>query len=253
MRKYRGSHEDFDYFVIPTVPALKQQQDTIATLAELARIGIPASKLRIVFNQVEDGADVCEDLRARAVLRRAASLSPRPRTRAGWAPTRSTSESRASGTEPGDAGDGRDRLQGARSPARKDTAEKVALAQKLATRRLASGVVPELDDCFAALELSDADGIDHGPPSDTREALIAEALGDIRQGAGSHRRGEADAREELRRRWSSTADRLLGSLEPFQKRMVRIGGQDPGPDVGEDRRAGQPSTPQDRSTPRSAR
>ena len=52
MRKFRGSHKDFDYFVIPTVPALKQQQDTIATLAELARIGIPASKLRIVFNQV---------------------------------------------------------------------------------------------------------------------------------------------------------------------------------------------------------
>ena len=58
MRKYRGSHEDFDYFVIPTVPALKQQQDTIATLTELARLGIPASKLRVVFNQVEDGADV---------------------------------------------------------------------------------------------------------------------------------------------------------------------------------------------------
>jgi hypothetical protein len=36
----------------------------------------------------------------------------------------------------------------------KDTAEKVALARKLATARLASGVVPELDDCFAALALS---------------------------------------------------------------------------------------------------
>ena len=58
MRKYRGSHEDFDYFVIPTVPALKQQQDTIATLTELARLGIPAAKLRVVFNQVEDGAGV---------------------------------------------------------------------------------------------------------------------------------------------------------------------------------------------------
>lgn len=35
----------------------------------------------------------------------------------------------------------------------KSTTEKVALAQKLATRRLAIGVVPELDACFAALEL----------------------------------------------------------------------------------------------------
>jgi hypothetical protein len=38
----------------------------------------------------------------------------------------------------------------------RDTAEKLALAQKLATRRLASGVVPELDACFAALALEPA-------------------------------------------------------------------------------------------------
>ncbi len=34
-----------------------------------------------------------------------------------------------------------------------DRQEKMALGQKLATRRLARGVVPELDACFAALEL----------------------------------------------------------------------------------------------------
>jgi len=38
----------------------------------------------------------------------------------------------------------------------KSTAEKLALAQRLATRRLASGVVPELDACFAALALEPA-------------------------------------------------------------------------------------------------
>jgi hypothetical protein len=47
MRKYQGSHENFDYFVIPTVATLKQQQDTIAILAELARLGVPASQLRV--------------------------------------------------------------------------------------------------------------------------------------------------------------------------------------------------------------
>lgn len=30
MRRYRGSHEDFDFFVVPTVAARKQQQDTMA-------------------------------------------------------------------------------------------------------------------------------------------------------------------------------------------------------------------------------
>ena len=56
MRRYSGSHEDFDGFVIPTVPARKQQQDTTATLAELARIGVPATRMRLVFNQVETTA-----------------------------------------------------------------------------------------------------------------------------------------------------------------------------------------------------
>lgn len=35
----------------------------------------------------------------------------------------------------------------------KGTAEKVAWAPKLATRRLAIGMLPELDACFRALEL----------------------------------------------------------------------------------------------------
>jgi hypothetical protein len=36
-----------------------------------------------------------------------------------------------------------------------NTAEKLALAQKLATRRLAVGVLPQLDACFAALGLGE--------------------------------------------------------------------------------------------------
>jgi hypothetical protein len=37
----------------------------------------------------------------------------------------------------------------------RDTAEKLALAQRLATRRLAVGVLPQLDACFAALGLAE--------------------------------------------------------------------------------------------------
>jgi hypothetical protein len=88
MQRYRGSHEDFDCFVVPTVWAIKQQQDTIATLIALAQLGVPPSKALIVQTL--------------------------------------------------------------------DSRNKLALAQKLATRRLASGVVPELDASFAALELEPA-------------------------------------------------------------------------------------------------
>ncbi|MDO9203183.1 MAG: hypothetical protein Q8K50_15320 [Hydrogenophaga sp.] len=60
MQRYRGSHEDFDGFVVPTVPRLKQQMDTIATLVELNRIGVPAVRLTLVFNMIEDGVTVAQ-------------------------------------------------------------------------------------------------------------------------------------------------------------------------------------------------
>ena len=58
MRRYQDSQEDFDCFVVPTVPARKQQQDTAATLAELSRIGVPPERLRVVFNQVDDDSPI---------------------------------------------------------------------------------------------------------------------------------------------------------------------------------------------------
>ena len=58
MRRYRDSQQDFDGFVVPTVPARKRQQDTAATLAELARIGVAPERLRLVFNQVDDDSPI---------------------------------------------------------------------------------------------------------------------------------------------------------------------------------------------------
>ena len=58
MAQNPGSHEDFDYFVIPVVPAMKQQRDTISTIEALADLGVPAKKIRVLFNQVEMGDSV---------------------------------------------------------------------------------------------------------------------------------------------------------------------------------------------------
>lgn len=54
MRRYEGSHEDFDLYVVPCVPALKQQKDTIECILELSKLGIPKEKIRIVFNQMPE-------------------------------------------------------------------------------------------------------------------------------------------------------------------------------------------------------
>jgi MinD-like ATPase involved in chromosome partitioning or flagellar assembly len=152
MHRYSGSHADFDCFVVPTVPALKQQKDTIATLAELARIGIAPDRLRIVFNQLDDAADLPEVFEA--VL---GFVKQNPIAAVNIACRMNVNEiyQRVKGTEVSLAELARDEtdyktlIKNAG-----DTREKVAWARKLATHRLACGVVPELDACFAALELS---------------------------------------------------------------------------------------------------
>lgn len=151
MRRYSGSHTDFDGFIVPTVPARKQQQDTAATLAELARIGVPAQRIRLVFNQLEDDGPiepVFETLLAYCA--KSGTVEPRPaaclRYNEVYARARGTGHSLIEL-----AADGTDYK---RCIAEADSAaEKLSLAQKLATQRLARGVIPELDACFAALDL----------------------------------------------------------------------------------------------------
>jgi len=154
MHRYRGSQEDFDAFVIPTVPALKQQRDTTATLLEMSRLGVPASRLKIVFNMVEEDSDITqtfEPLLEFLLACPVATASIRARLSANEIYGRVKSMEVAL-----------DLIQ-----LSKDTTdfkslilksakleEKLALAQALANRRLAFGVVPELDACFAALELA---------------------------------------------------------------------------------------------------
>lgn len=58
LKNMADAHEDFDFYVVPTVPSLKQQKDTANTLRELIALGIPAFKIRLIFNQVEDGDSV---------------------------------------------------------------------------------------------------------------------------------------------------------------------------------------------------
>lgn len=58
MGQFDGSHEEFDYFVLPVVSEKKQQTDTINTIKTLAGLGVPSKKIRVVFNKVAlDDAD----------------------------------------------------------------------------------------------------------------------------------------------------------------------------------------------------
>ncbi|MEB0013921.1 StbB family protein [Glaciimonas sp. Gout2] len=60
MGQFDGSHEEFDYFIVPVVSDKKQQTDTINTIKTLAGLGVPSKKIRVVFNKVaiDDADDV---------------------------------------------------------------------------------------------------------------------------------------------------------------------------------------------------
>ena len=154
MRQYRGSHEDFDVFVVPTVPALKQQQDTIATLVELSGIGVPAPKVRLLFNMVDDREEPEQSFRPLLSF-----LATQPIAHSDLACRLSENEiyARLNITGMDIAELVRDETDYKALIAKAGTsAEKILLAHKLATRRLAHGVLPELDACFAALALESA-------------------------------------------------------------------------------------------------
>jgi cob(I)alamin adenosyltransferase len=151
MRQYRGSHEDFDAFVVPTVPAFKQQQDTIATLVELSRLGVPSSPVRLLFNMVDE-----EDELARTFQPLLSFVAAHPVAQADLACRLGENEiyARLKITGKDIAALAQDQTDYKALIAKAaDAAEKLALAQRLATRRLAHGVLPELDACFAALHL----------------------------------------------------------------------------------------------------
>jgi hypothetical protein len=154
MRQYRGSHEDFDAFVVPTVPAFKQQQDTIATLVELSRIGVPSSRVRLLFNMVDDREEL-----ERSFHPLLSFVAAHPVAKCDLACRLGENEIfarlKSTGMDVGELVRDKTDYKALIAKAR-DSAEKLALAHKLATRRLAHGVLPELDACFAALALESA-------------------------------------------------------------------------------------------------
>ena len=64
MQQYDGSHEEFDYFVIPTVKEKKVLADTVNTIRALGKIGIERKRIRVVFNKVEVDDSVADDFAA---------------------------------------------------------------------------------------------------------------------------------------------------------------------------------------------
>ena len=116
------------------------------------RIDVPPQRLRLVFNQIDDDSPI--DRTFETLLAYCASsgvVQPRPAAciffNEVYALVRGTGQSLAEL-----AADSTDyKAAIARASVQ---ADKLALAHRLAIRRLARGVIPELDACFEALDLN---------------------------------------------------------------------------------------------------
>lgn len=61
MQQYTGSHEDFDFFVVPVTKERKAQGDSVNTIRALEALGVEKNKIRMVFNKVEVDDSVYDD------------------------------------------------------------------------------------------------------------------------------------------------------------------------------------------------
>lgn len=151
MHLYQDSHEEFDCFIVPTVPPPKQQQDTIATLVDLHAVGVTPDRIQLVFNMVDDREPLERSFRILLAF-----LEEQPIALANTSCRLGVNEiyARIRGIGADLAEIARDGTDYKRLIARAtDRTEKMALGQRLATRRLARGVVVQLDACYAALDL----------------------------------------------------------------------------------------------------
>ncbi len=64
MQQYAGSHEEFDFFVVPVGKEKKAQADTINTIRALQELGIAKRKIRMVFNKVDVDESVSDEFPA---------------------------------------------------------------------------------------------------------------------------------------------------------------------------------------------
>lgn len=70
MTTFDNGHDEFDYFIIPTKPGAKETKETLQAIYALNEIGVPANKIKIIFNQtkrsvVEEFSDLIDYLKTK--------------------------------------------------------------------------------------------------------------------------------------------------------------------------------------------
>lgn len=149
MQQYDGSHEEFDFFVIPVVKEKKVQADTVNTIRALQKLGIEKKRIRMVFNKVEVDDSVADDFAALfglAESEKSFVVKPEVIIYSNEVFERLKSVGKSLGEITSDETDYRAKLKTAT-----DEDEKELCVRMVALKRLAVTANKNLDDVFKAL------------------------------------------------------------------------------------------------------
>jgi hypothetical protein len=149
MQQYDGSHEEFDYFVVPVVKEKKQQADTVNTIRALSDMGISKNKIRLVFNKVETDESLEDEFRVLfglAQVEKSFTLRPEAVIYSNEVYERLKTVGKSLGSITSDETDYRAKLRET-----SDADEKEMCVRMVALKRLAITANKNLDDVFKAL------------------------------------------------------------------------------------------------------
>jgi hypothetical protein len=149
MQQYDGSHEEFDFFVIPVIKEKKVQADTVSTIRALQVLGVPKKKIRMVFNKVEADDSITGEfgqLFALAEMEKSCIVNADAAIYSNEVFERLKSVGKSLGDITADETDYRTMLRTA-----KDDEEKELCIRMVALKRLAITANKNLDDVFKVL------------------------------------------------------------------------------------------------------
>lgn len=149
MQQFAGSHEEFDYFVVPVVKEKKVQADTVNTIRALQKIGIDKKRIRMVFNKVEVDDEVSVEFAALfglAESEKSFIVRPEATIYSNEVFERLKSVGKSLGDITADETDYRARLKET-----SDADEKELCVKMVALKRLAITANKNLDDVYKAL------------------------------------------------------------------------------------------------------
>lgn len=149
MQQYHGSHEEFDFFVVPVVKEKKVQADTVNTIRALQKIGVERKRIRMVFNKLEVDESASDEFAALfglAESEKSFVVKPEAVIYANEVFERLKAVGKSLGDITADKTDYRAQLRQA-----KDDDEKEMCVRMVALKRLAVTANKNLDDVFKVL------------------------------------------------------------------------------------------------------